>query len=93
MILENTLGQKLTYGGATAAVYGYFTVTEWCAVVGAGVAVLGGILQLLSWIQKTQRQREEDSRQRDEDKRSREEHAIRMDLHRAELARLTGKDT
>ena len=31
----------LTYGGAGGAVAGYLTVTEWAAVVGAIVAVVG----------------------------------------------------
>jgi hypothetical protein len=47
-----TTSKVATWGGSTAAVYGWFTVTEWCAIAGAIAALIGAVLQISNWLDR-----------------------------------------
>lgn len=61
----------LTYGGGMTAVYGWFTVTEWCAIAGALAAIAGLAVQAILAAQKY--------------RHARESHGLDMEIKRATL--------
>lgn len=74
------VSKSMTFGGSSAALYGYFTATEWCAVIGAMVAVIGLIVQ---WDQSRHKKRLAQI----ENDRAGEEHKIKMALLQKELGK------
>lgn len=86
MVLEQgSVAKGITYGGVGTTFLGWFTVTEWAAIIGVAATLFGLFLQYLAW----QRKRELD---RVAEQRDLEEHEIRMQIHRAELERLKGAE-
>lgn len=55
----SSVSNKVTVAGGSAAVAGYFTTTEWLALGGFVIALLGFILQAISTYRKDQREEEE----------------------------------
>lgn len=82
---QGGLAKGITYGGAGTTFIGWFTVTEWAAIIGVIATLIGFFLQYLAWLRK----REFD---RVDERRKREEHEIRMKIHRAELNNLKNNE-
>ncbi|MBK9497325.1 MAG: hypothetical protein IPO08_22955 [Xanthomonadales bacterium] len=76
------VSKSMVYGGATATIFGWFTVTEWAAVCGAVFAGIGLMLQLFAFLQRR-------ANSNAERYRADEEHRVNMQILHAKLDQLT----
>ena len=54
MVLEQgSVAKGITYGGVGTTFLGWFTVTEWAAIIGVAATLFGLFLQYLAWQRKS----------------------------------------
>lgn len=76
-----SIAQKVSVAGGATAFAGGLTTTEWLALGGFIVAVVGLVIQVIATNRK-------EAREAREEKRRQEEHAAEMALHRLRMREL-----